>query len=368
MNITSLNALISLLIFGALVLLAFLLITNPRKVNSRANSTLGVFMLLWASFWIDEALNMTGFAPLSEWWLISLRSAQFMTAILFYYAVVYFTRPFHKLGLRDLLHLIVPLLYTSGLIIKKLAAPDILPNYFFTMLILGMALYYTASSYLLLQKHEKRIELFTAATENIDLRWIKQIIIALLLISIFIGIYNAIVESQQLNIVANLTMVAAIYFVAYNAIRQERIFLISTEEIQQITEEEEQIPAKKPSLIPKGELPALKTKLRALMDSQQPYLEQTLNLKQLSTLMQLSPHQLSYLLNEGFGENFFQFVNTYRVELAKELLVSEKHRHLSIVGIGFEAGFNSKTAFNTVFKKITGSTPTQFKRAHLAQS
>ncbi|MEL6655249.1 MAG: helix-turn-helix domain-containing protein [Bacteroidota bacterium] len=368
MNVSSLNALISILIFGSLVLLAFLLITNPRQVNSRANATFGVFMLLWASFWIDEVLNMTSFEPLSGWWLIVLRAAQFMTAILFYYAVIYFTRPFHTLGWRDLLHLILPLLYTAGLIIEQLSAPGILPNHFFTVLILGMALYYTASSYLLLQEHEKRIELFTAATENIDLRWIKQIIIALLLISIFIGVYNAIVQSQQLNIVANLTMMGAIYFVAYNAIRQERIFLISTEEIQQITEEEEQTPSKKPSLIPEGELPALKTKLRELMNTERPYLEQTLNLKQLSAMMQLSPHQLSFLLNEGFEENFFQFVNTYRVALAKELLISEKHSHLSIVGIGFEAGFNSKTAFNTVFKKITGSTPTQFKRAHAARN
>lgn len=362
MTVNSLNALLSLLIFGSLVLLAFLMITNPRQVNGRANAMLGVFLLLWASFWIEEVISMTGLRPLEGWPRLILKSAQFMTAVLFYYAVIYFTRPFHQLGMRDLRNLILPVLYITGLVAEMLSAPGAIPSYFFTVLILGMALYYTVASYILLKQHEQRIELFSSAKEDIDLRWIKQIIIALFLLCVFIGIYNAIVQSQQLNIIANLPMVGVIYFVAFNAIRQERIFLISTEEIQQITEEEEQAEVKKQALLPAADLPVLQTKLRTLMSEQQPYLEQTLNLKQLSAMMELSPHQLSYLLNEGFGENFFQFVNTYRVELAKELLVSDKHSHLSIVGIGFEAGFNSKTAFNTVFKKITGSTPTQYKR------
>lgn len=321
-------------------------------------------MLLWASFWMEEVMIMTGVELLFGWPRLMLKSAQFMTAVLFYYSVIYFTRPYHVLGIRDFRHLILPVLYCSGLVVEKLSAPGSLPNYFFTVLILGIALYYTVSSYLLLKEHEKRIELFSSATEDIDLKWIKQIIIALFLLCIFIALYNLIAQGQQLNIVANLTMLGVIYFVAYNAIRQERIFLVSTEEIQQISEEEEQPEVKKQSLLPEAELPELKTRLRTLMKEKQPYLEQTLNLKQLSAMMELTPHQLSYLLNEGFGENFFQFVNTYRVELAKELLLSEKHSHLSIVGIGFEAGFNSKTAFNTVFKKITDSTPSAFKREH----
>ena len=368
MNVSSFNTLVSILIFGSLVLLAFLLITNLRKVNGRANVTLGVFMLLWASFWTEEVLAMSKFPSLGGWSKLVLQSAQFMTAILFYYAVVYFTRPYHQTGRRDLWHLVIPTLYTAGLVAEQLTVSGSIPDYIFTVVMIGLALFYTVRSYWLLKAHEKRIELFASVKEDIDLRWIKQIIIALLLISIFIGLYNAIAQSQQLNIIANFTMLGVVYFVAYNAIRQERIFLFSSEEVQQITEEEEQPAAEKQSLIPPSELSALKTRLRTLMKEQRPYLEQTLNLKQLADMMALSPHQLSYLLNEGFGENFFQFVNTYRVELAKELLISEEHNHLSIVGIGFEAGFNSKTAFNTVFKKITGSTPTQYKSSHSAQS
>jgi AraC-like DNA-binding protein len=66
------------------------------------------------------------------------------------------------------------------------------------------------------------------------------------------------------------------------------------------------------------------------------------------------------VLNEGFGVNFFQFINAYRVAEAQRLLASAQHQHLSMVGIAFEAGFSSKTTFNTTFKKLTGLTPSQF--------
>jgi AraC-like DNA-binding protein len=69
---------------------------------------------------------------------------------------------------------------------------------------------------------------------------------------------------------------------------------------------------------------------------------------------------MSYLINSGFGENFFQFINKYRVERAKELLNIDKLSKYSILGIAFESGFNSKTTFNTTFKKFTNQTPSEY--------
>jgi len=88
--------------------------------------------------------------------------------------------------------------------------------------------------------------------------------------------------------------------------------------------------------------------------------------------MSVSVHDLSYLLNEGFGKNFFQFINSYRVAEAKRLMLSEKNRHLNLLGIAYSAGFNSKTTFNTAFKRETGMSPSmfvqQFKNHNLATS
>jgi AraC-like DNA-binding protein len=60
-------------------------------------------------------------------------------------------------------------------------------------------------------------------------------------------------------------------------------------------------------------------------------------------------------------KSFYDVINSYRVEEAKRLLLDEKNRNYTILSVGFEAGFNSKTTFNTVFKKFTGVTPTEYR-------
>jgi AraC-like DNA-binding protein len=68
-------------------------------------------------------------------------------------------------------------------------------------------------------------------------------------------------------------------------------------------------------------------------------------------------------LNEkGFERNFYQLINGYRVEESKRLLVDEQLLHLNILAIGFEAGFNSKTTFNTTFKNQTGMSPLEYRK------
>jgi AraC-like DNA-binding protein len=98
------------------------------------------------------------------------------------------------------------------------------------------------------------------------------------------------------------------------------------------------------------------------MKNQKLFLDSELNLIKLSSISGIPLHQLSYTINNGFNENFFMFVNRFRIEEAKKLILDPKMNYLSILGIGFEVGFNSKTVFNTTFKKITGFTPTSFKK------
>ncbi|WP_449397875.1 helix-turn-helix domain-containing protein [Chryseobacterium wanjuense] len=68
------------------------------------------------------------------------------------------------------------------------------------------------------------------------------------------------------------------------------------------------------------------------------------------------------MINAGFQKNFFQYVNEYRIEHAKKLLKDNSKNKLSILGIAYESGFNSKTSFNTTFKKLTNQTPSEFKK------
>ena len=109
---------------------------------------------------------------------------------------------------------------------------------------------------------------------------------------------------------------------------------------------------------------ALKVKnlLELHMTTSKPYLNPELSLPQLAAGINVSPHHLSQVINEQFGRNFFDFVNWYRVQEVKERLTAPQYSHLSVLGIAFDAGFNSKSAFNRVFKNVEGETPTQFKK------
>ncbi len=99
------------------------------------------------------------------------------------------------------------------------------------------------------------------------------------------------------------------------------------------------------------------------METDKCFLDHDLSLPHLAKKMDLTSHELSYLLNEGLGVSFFEFVNRYRVEEAKTLLLSPEYHHLNILGIAYETGFNSKTTFNTSFKKFTGVSPSEFRKS-----
>jgi AraC-like DNA-binding protein len=97
-----------------------------------------------------------------------------------------------------------------------------------------------------------------------------------------------------------------------------------------------------------------------------PYLNPELNMTMLSDQLNVPKHQLTEVLNSLIGKNFFQFVNEYRVEAVKKMLV--KNPGYSIEAIGYECGFNSKSSFFTVFKNISGVTPMQYKQIAIQQS
>jgi AraC-like DNA-binding protein len=103
-------------------------------------------------------------------------------------------------------------------------------------------------------------------------------------------------------------------------------------------------------------------KLKDYMKSAKPYLNPDLSLPQLATELNISSHYLSQVINEQFNLNFFDFVNRYRVEAFKEKVINPEFRNYSLLGIAFECGFNSKSAFNRIFKQNTGITPSQFKK------
>lgn len=113
----------------------------------------------------------------------------------------------------------------------------------------------------------------------------------------------------------------------------------------------------RPAPDPNPELVVLQGSVRHYMQQHRPYISPTLTLHELAVGLHLAPHVLSRAINDGFGQSFFDFINTYRVEAFKRRMEAPGARRFTMLSLAFEVGFNSKTAFNRAFKKQTGQTP-----------
>ena len=112
---------------------------------------------------------------------------------------------------------------------------------------------------------------------------------------------------------------------------------------------------------------SLVTKIENFMAQEKPFLDNLLTLEKLSSQLEMSPRTLSTIINRHFEQNFFEFINNYRVEEAKAQLSDESLRSKTMIDVMGDCGFNSKASFNTFFKKIVGSTPSQFRNKQLGQ-
>lgn len=102
--------------------------------------------------------------------------------------------------------------------------------------------------------------------------------------------------------------------------------------------------------------------LNQLMIVEKVYLNENISLREFALQLNADPNLISFILNNHLNKNFYDFVNQYRIEEVKKRLNDPAYKHLSLLGIALESGFNSKTTFNRVFKQVTGMTPTAFQR------
>lgn len=123
--------------------------------------------------------------------------------------------------------------------------------------------------------------------------------------------------------------------------------------------EEERKKYKKSNLSRQQAIETEKT-LSAYMEKTLPWLNQTLTLSDLAESIDVTPNLLSQVLNEHAGKNFYDYINSYRLNHFLKLSREKKYRNYTLLSLAYECGFNSKTTFNAFFKKITGKTPTDY--------
>jgi AraC-like DNA-binding protein len=128
-------------------------------------------------------------------------------------------------------------------------------------------------------------------------------------------------------------------------------------------EERSEAPTAEAGLPPENkESAAMAQRLREFMQTEKPWLNPDLNLEELAVALGQKPKVLSVVINETLGQNFFDFINHYRIDEAKRLLTNPVDKKTTVLEVLYHVGFNSKSSFNTLFKKYTGLTPTEFRK------
>jgi AraC-like DNA-binding protein len=372
---TVISTIITILGMGVTLLIAFLCLINIQRVNKSGNRWLGIFMLSIFFLNSDFILWVGGLEIRNAIIIALLNVSAYTIAPAFYFTVSYFTTPNRPWKIKDYFHLfsfaLFYFIFSSYLFYENPARIgqgfhflSLLFSGSFVILCCLQIFYYCLLSWIKLKKHEQDIQLFSSTIENIDLKWLRYLVICVQVMALFFIIDRLNYVPAGYYVITESSYLIGFFAIAYFSIRQKEIYPFTTEEKNEIIHTAIKDSSKKQEpkkLIEDYRLEDLKTVLLHLMDKEKPFLDCELTLVKLAAMMDISLHQLSYLINTRFNENFYQFINRYRIEEAKKLILDKKMSHLNFQGIALEVGFNSKTVFNSTFKKRTGQTPSAYK-------
>ncbi|MEQ3696299.1 MAG: helix-turn-helix transcriptional regulator [Pseudomonadales bacterium] len=217
----------------------------------------------------------------------------------------------------------------------------------FTFIYLGTALRLHA-------RHRRKLMEQYAEIEQRSMDWFKVILIlwglawlmyAAKFASTFVGI-NLHIVGAVLPVVESLILLLFTHL----AIRQT--------EVQPPAEKVRELQAERVSALSSDQMQQIANRLSTSMTSDKLFTDEELSLNRLAKHVEVSENYISETLSQCLNTNFYHFVNSYRVEAAKQMLISSDKL---VSTIAYEVGFKSKSTFNSAFKKLAGTTPTAFK-------
>lgn len=212
---------------------------------------------------------------------------------------------------------------------------------------------YSVFSIILLVKHRQKLKEYYSSLQAINHNWL------VIILSGFILLWGTAFIRFLLRLsgvyfyypwdISTLLLFLFTNVILFKGLKQSQIFFQGAEK-----------PVNGKSLLSDKDMDFYFNKLNQFMRSDKPYLQPTITLNELAEKLSISPRYLSYVINKSFNQNFHDYINKHRIEETKRILADPRN-HKTVLEILYESGFNSKSVFNSAFKKHVGMTPSQYK-------
>ncbi len=354
---------------GAAQAIFLFFILWKKKENSFANKFLAVAMLTFALDLLGGVSFLSGYIKHIPWITGINNSFPYLYGPLIYLYVIFLIRKKEKFEFKNLVHFIpFFLVQLYGIFFFYFETPeyqlgllDFSHQLPWHIQLVGIFIPVVGVFYMILTvvktiNYNKQIKNSLSSIEDIDLSWLlylvygTAIIWIVVVISYLIGFVFG--DQLQANLMIYITLSIFLYALAIKSYKQPEIKSLENEDTESY---------KKSGLSDEKANEYLQ-KLNQTMKDKKLYLDPKLNLSQLAEKLKISTHNLSEVINVKQNQNFYDFVNSYRVEEVKRLITEDKEGKYNILAHGFEGGFSSKSAYYSAFKKFVNKTPAQFRK------
>lgn len=238
-----------------------------------------------------------------------------------------------------------------------------IPWLIFALMFLLIEPFFMIWFYVLLKNYRKRLYQSVSSVDRINLKWLNLLfnvwfISSLILLPIVLMSMTGQLPASATQVFMEIFAVIFFFIAGYYGFRQTMVF--SNLELLNSQDAESKPVRYERSGLSNEQAKQNHAQLLKLMQDKKPYLDGELNASELSRMLGISVNHLSQILSQEQKQNFFDFVNSYRVQEVSRKMKDARNNHLTLLALAFESGFSSKTSFNTVFKKFTGKTPSDF--------
>ncbi len=361
------------LLLGAAQGFFLALLLFERKRNQTANLMLAFLVSFYSVYITDVAFGMMNYQQSFPHLIGVTTGLPFLFGPLHYLYARLMISPGRSFEKRDWLHFLPFVIFKAYMLPFHLSSapeklqfmqnmaeagePFALIGFEWAMILQGNI--YMILSLLLLRRHAKTIKNSFSSIDKINLSWLRNITIGATCIWLSVFILNILpvightLTENADKFIAPATAVF-IYVMGYLSLRRREALSGEVDLTR--------VPKYQKSGLPSEQAENYLHRLRQFMEAKKIYAKNDLTLNELAERLAIPAHHLSQIINDRLQQNFYDFVNNYRVEEAKKRLLDPAYQHLTILAIAYEVGFSSKSVFNAAFKKHANMTPSQFKK------